>query len=136
MYICICICVCVYTHTHTHTHIYRERDCPGDWDDKESTCNAETWVWSLGWEIPCRREWLPTPVFLPVEFHGQWSMVGYNSPWGEMKHMCMHMLSHTHTHYIYIYMYNIYSLISISYLLELSLFYWEINQNFFGNLLP
>ena len=25
--------------------------------------------------------WLPTPVFLPGEFHGQRSLVGY-SPWG------------------------------------------------------
>ena len=25
----------------------------------------ETWVWSLGWKIPWRREWLPTPVFWP-----------------------------------------------------------------------
>ena len=42
----------------------------------------ETWVSSLGWEGPLRREWLPTPVFfLPGEFHGQRSLVGY-SPWG------------------------------------------------------
>ena len=27
-----------------------------------------------------RREWQPTPVFLPGEFHGQRSLVGY-SPW-------------------------------------------------------
>ena len=25
---------------------------PGGSDGKESTCNAETWVWSLGWEDP------------------------------------------------------------------------------------
>ena len=31
--------------------------------------------------FPWRREWLPTPVFLPGEFHGQRSLVGY-SPWG------------------------------------------------------
>ena len=30
---------------------------------------------------PRRREWLPTPVFLPRKFHGQRSLVGY-SPWG------------------------------------------------------
>ena len=30
----------------------------------------ETWVWSLGWEDPWRREKLPTPVFWPGEFHG------------------------------------------------------------------
>ena len=32
-------------------------------------------------KIPWRREWLPTPVFLPEEFPGQRSLVGY-SPWG------------------------------------------------------
>ena len=31
-------------------------------------------------KIPWRREWLPTPVFLPGEFHGQRNLVGY-SPW-------------------------------------------------------
>ena len=30
----------------------------------------ESWVWSLGWEIPWRRERLATPVFWPREFHG------------------------------------------------------------------
>ena len=30
----------------------------------------QTWVWSLGWEDPQRRERLPTPVFWPGEFHG------------------------------------------------------------------
>ena len=40
----------------------------------------ETWVWSLGWEDPLVREWQLTPVFLPEEFHGQRSLVGY-TPW-------------------------------------------------------
>ena len=31
-------------------------------------------------KIPWRREWLPTPVFLPGEFHGQRGLAGY-SPW-------------------------------------------------------
>ena len=30
--------------------------------------------------IPWRKEFLPTPVFLPGDFHGQRSKVGY-SPW-------------------------------------------------------
>ena len=30
-------------------------------------------------KIPRRREWLPTPVFWPGEFHGQRSLAG---PWG------------------------------------------------------
>ena len=41
----------------------------------------ETQVLSLGQEILWRREWQPTPAFLPGEFHGQISLVG-NSPWG------------------------------------------------------
>ena len=32
-------------------------------------------------KIPWRRSWLPTPVFLLEESHGQRSLVGY-SPWG------------------------------------------------------
>ena len=40
----------------------------------------ETQVQSLGREGPLEKEWLPTPVFLPGEFHGQRSLVGY-SPW-------------------------------------------------------
>ena len=35
-------------------------------------------------KIPWRREWLPTLVFLPGEFHGQRSLAGY-SPWGCKK---------------------------------------------------
>ena len=34
--------------------------------------------------IPWRKEWLPTPVFLPGESHGQRSLVGY-SPWGSRE---------------------------------------------------
>ena len=40
----------------------------------------ETRVPSLGWEDPRRREWLPSPIFLPGEFHGHRSLAGY-SPW-------------------------------------------------------
>ena len=32
-------------------------------------------------KIPWRRAWLPTPVYLPGEFHGWKSLTGY-SPWG------------------------------------------------------
>ena len=41
----------------------------------------KTQVQSLDWKIPWRREWLPTPVFLPREFQRQRSLVGY-SPCG------------------------------------------------------
>ena len=35
-------------------------------------------------KIPWRKKWLPTPGFLPGDFHGQRSLVGY-SPWGCKK---------------------------------------------------
>ena len=49
---------------------------------KKPACNAgkpgfDPWVGKIPW----RREWQPTPVFLPVKFHGQRSLVGY-SLWG------------------------------------------------------
>ena len=36
----------------------------------------ETRVQSLGQKDPLEKEWLPTPVFLPGESHGQRSLVG------------------------------------------------------------
>ena len=36
----------------------------------------DLWVGKISW----RREWLPTPVFLPGKSHGQRSLAGY-SPW-------------------------------------------------------
>ena len=35
-------------------------------------------IQNLGQVIPWRRAWQPTPVFLPGEFHGQRSLVGYS----------------------------------------------------------
>ena len=32
------------------------RDFPGGSDSKESACNAETWVQSLGWENPLEKK--------------------------------------------------------------------------------
>ena len=40
---------------------------PGGSDCKISACN----VGDLVRKIPWRREWQPTPIFLPGEFHGQ-----------------------------------------------------------------
>ena len=37
----------------------------------------DPWVWKIPW----RREWQPTPLFLPEELPGQRSLAGY-SPWG------------------------------------------------------
>ena len=39
------------------------------------------WVRKILW----RREWLPTPVFLPGEFHGLRSLVGYIESMGSKE---------------------------------------------------
>ena len=53
---------------------------PGGASGKELPANAgdmrlefDPWVGKNPW----RRAWQPTPVFLPGEFHGQRSLVGY-----------------------------------------------------------
>ena len=45
---------------------------------KNPPAMQEAWVRSLGWKIPWRRKWQPTPVFLPGESHGQRSLAGYS----------------------------------------------------------
>ena len=47
---------------------------------KNPPAMGETWFQSWVGKIPWRREWLPTPIFWPGEFHGQRSLAGY-SPW-------------------------------------------------------
>ena len=70
-----------------------------NWATELIWCNSIPW-WVRWWRIhlqcrnvasipwsgkpPWRREWLPTPLFLPREFHGQRSLVGY-SQWGHKK---------------------------------------------------
>ena len=44
----------------------------------------ETWVRSLDWEDPLEKRMATHPVFLPGEFHGQRSLVGYSS-WGRKE---------------------------------------------------
>ena len=62
-----------------------EEGFPGDSDGKEYTHNAgdpefDPWAGKIPWG----RKWLPTPVFLPGESHGQRSLAGY-SPWGRKE---------------------------------------------------
>ena len=46
---------------------------------KESTCKCRRCVFNpWAGKIPWRREWQPTPVFLPEESLGQRSLVGYS----------------------------------------------------------
>ena len=51
---------------------------PGGLGGKESVCHAgDPGLIPGSGKIPWRREWLPTPVFLPGESHGQRSLAGY-----------------------------------------------------------
>ena len=43
----------------------------------------ENWVQSVDQDDPLEKE-MATPIFLPGEFHGQRSLVGY-SPWGHKE---------------------------------------------------
>ena len=49
---------------------------PGGSDGKELACDAGDFGSIPQGTIPWRREWLPTLVFLPREFHGQRSLAG------------------------------------------------------------
>ena len=60
----------------------------------------EIWVWFLGWEMPWRSKWLPTPVFLPGESHRQRSLVCY-SPGGHKQLDTTELLSTQHSTWLY-----------------------------------
>ena len=67
------------------TQFYPDRGLPWWLSGKESPgqckrCGFSPWVRKILW----RREWQPTPVFLPRESHGQRSLVGY-SPRGHKE---------------------------------------------------
>ena len=55
--------------------------------EKDTGNRFAPWVGKILW----RRKWQPAPVFLPGEFHGQRSLMGY-SPWG---HEESNMTEHT-----------------------------------------
>ena len=72
------------THTHKHTHqALAKKKTMKRWLRWQRIClqcrrpRLDPWVGKIAW----RRKWLPTPVFLPWEVHGQRSLAGY-SPWG------------------------------------------------------
>ena len=73
----------------------------GGANGKESTCQCRRsrinpWVGKIPW----KREWQPTPVFLPGKSHGQRSLVSY-TPWDHEQldtTEWLHTHTHTHTH--------------------------------------
>ena len=57
-------------------------------------CGFNLWVRNICWI----RKWKPILLFLPGEFHGQRSLMGY-SPWGcKEADITEHTHTHTHTH--------------------------------------
>ena len=73
-------------------------DFPADSDGEESACNAERPGFdpSVG-KIPWKREWHPTPLFLPGEFHGQ-RRLAVHSPQDCKDSDTTEQLTCTHTH--------------------------------------
>ena len=78
---------------------------PGGTSVKEPTCQCRRhkklgfnpWVWKIPW----KREWLPTPVFLPGGYHGQRSLMGY-SPLGHKELDTTERLQ-THIHNVFLF---------------------------------
>ena len=79
---------------------------PGASDSKKSA--RKPWFNPWVGKIPWRREWLPTTVFLPGEFHEQRSLVGY-SPWGpkELDMTKQLILSLFHFHWSHVQMWEL-----------------------------
>ena len=82
IYIHTRMCMCVHTHMKFGNQCAYNTGLPSWLSGKESASQFrrrefDPWVGKMLW----RRKWLPTPVFLPEEPHGQRSLVGC-SPWG------------------------------------------------------
>ena len=74
------------------------KDFPGDASGKESACNAADPGLIAGLErSPAEGNGKPFQLFLPGEFHGQRSLVGF-STWGHKESNTIASLKHTHTH--------------------------------------
>ena len=73
-------------------------DFPADSDGEGSACNAGRPGFdpSVG-KIPWKREWHPTPLFLPGEFHGQ-RRLAVHSPQDCKDPDTTEQLTCTHTH--------------------------------------
>ena len=59
-----------------NSKLYYKDGLPSSSGGKELEPSSNSWVGKIPW----RREWLPTPVFLPEKFHGQRNLAGC-SPW-------------------------------------------------------
>ena len=80
----------MYTHTHIQASLVAQQkkiclQC--------RRCRLDPWVGKIPW----RRKWLPTPVLLHGEFHGQRSLASY-SPWGHKELDMTKVTENSHTH--------------------------------------
>ena len=64
-----------YTHTHTHTHTHTGASLVAQMVKNHLQCRRSMFDPCVG-KVPWRREWHPTLVFLPGEFHEQRSLAG------------------------------------------------------------
>ena len=69
------------------TLLYRHLGFPGRSAGQNPPAMCETWIGKIPW----RREWVPTPIFCPGEFHGLYSL------WGSQK---VGHVSSFHFHFI------------------------------------
>ena len=69
--VCVCVCVCLLVAQLQASLVAQTVIC--------LQCRRPGFH-PLIRKIPWRREWLPTPVFLPGESHGQRSLMGCSSP--------------------------------------------------------
>ena len=70
----------MYSYAHMYTHMHVHKGFHGSSGGKESAClqwrrpRFDPWARKIPW----RRDWQPTPVFLPGESHGQRNLEGYS----------------------------------------------------------
>ena len=80
---------------HQTTHLF---GLPCGCGGKEPTCQCRRCGFNP-WlrNIPRRRKWQPTPVFLPEKSHGQKSLVGYSPQGHKESNMTEWLSMHAHT---------------------------------------
>ena len=103
IYICMCVCTYIYVYIYMYRHvpmyvylcifIYMYiylwasqvvlvvKNPPAN-AGSVKRCRFDLWVRKISW----RRQWQPTPVFLPGEFFGQRSLAGYSLRICRVKH--------------------------------------------------
>ena len=77
----------------------------GGSEGKETACNAAdlSSIPGLG-RFPWRRDWLPTPIFLPERSHKQGSLAGYSpwvaKSWTQLSNQCTNTLQDNNVSFV------------------------------------